>query len=73
MKRIVVITLIAFILGWLFPVEGPVDFVYDDYVAHKVATKNGPTIKEEKPLINEFDFDEWYEDFMSNYFGKREE
>ena len=33
----------AFILGWLFPVEGPIDHVYDDYVGNK-------TIK--KPVIN---------------------
>ena len=37
--------LLSFILGWLFPVEGPFDYVYDDYAsqpAHRSPTKAAP-------------------------------
>ena len=36
---------LGFILGWLFPVEGPVDYIYDNYRTNK-ATKLGPPQKE---------------------------
>lgn len=39
------IILAGFLLGWLFPVEGPFDYVYDDYAsqpAHKSPTKAAP-------------------------------
>ena len=36
---------IGFILGWLFPVEGPVDYIYDNYRDTR-ATKLGPPQKE---------------------------
>lgn len=30
---------IGFFAGWIFPVEGPVDYVYDDYVGQKTIKK----------------------------------
>lgn len=36
---------LGFILGWLFPVEGPVDYIYDNYKTSR-ATKLGPPQKE---------------------------
>ena len=37
--------LLFFILGWVFPVEGPFDYVYDDYAsqpAHKHSASYAP-------------------------------
>ena len=37
--------MLGFILGWIFPVEGPIDYVYDDYAsqpAHRSPTKAAP-------------------------------
>jgi hypothetical protein len=45
---------IGFIMGWLFPVEGPVDYVYDDYVGNKTIQKpvvNVPAPETKKTLI----------------------
>lgn len=39
------VALIGFVLGWIFPVEGPIDYVYDDYAsqpAHKSPKKVAP-------------------------------
>lgn len=47
------IVLMGFLLGWLFPVEGPIDYVYDNYKAQKCAVKNGPLIIEVKRLSEE--------------------
>ena len=30
---IIIVAIFAFILGWLFPVEGPYDYVYDNYAS----------------------------------------
>lgn len=43
----------SFLLGWLFPIEGPVDYVYDDYKAHKVASKNCSSQVAKKDLTEE--------------------
>lgn len=43
---ILLIITVGFLLGWLFPVEGPIDYVYDNYKAQKYAVKNGPLIIE---------------------------
>ena len=50
---------LGFILGWLFPVEGPVDYIYDNYGDDR-ATTLGPPQKqpvefseEELDYINE--------------------
>ena len=42
---IIGIAIAFFILGWIFPIEGPIDYVYDDYAsqpAHKSPTKAAP-------------------------------
>lgn len=41
---LVIVGIGFFLLGWLFPVEGPIDYVYDNYKAQKCATKNAPVI-----------------------------
>ena len=53
----------AFILGWLFPVEGPYDYLYDEYAsqpAHKSSTKVAP-LKPYQIIIDVNDLSE--EDF----------
>lgn len=42
---LILVIVLGFVLGWLFPVEGPFDYVYDDYAsqpAHKSPTKAAP-------------------------------
>lgn len=54
---VILLTLIiGFLLGWLFPVEGPVDYVYDNYVNQKVASKNCPVQPPEKFTEEELDY-----------------
>ena len=43
--------LAGFILGWIFPVEGPIDHVYDDYVGNTTIKK--PVIGAPKPKAYE--------------------
>ena len=56
-KRVITVILltlgIGFLLGWLFPVEGPVDYVYDNYVNQKVASKNCPAQKQPEKFTEE--------------------
>lgn len=50
---------IGFLFGWLFPVEGPIDYIYDN----KVPVKNGPSIKPITEIYVDLDEDEvpeWY-------------
>lgn len=73
---IVLCLVIAFSLGWLFPVEGPFDYVYDDYAsqpAHNRPSKccASPVEKQTKIEFNindlsEEDFEELMQIF-SNY------
>ena len=49
---VILIGVLFFILGWIFPVEGPIDYVYDDYAsrpAHKQPVAPAPkdAVKEE--------------------------
>lgn len=53
---ILVVVLLGFLLGWLFPVEGPVDYIYDNYKVNKCATKNAP--KQVEKLIYIFSEEE---------------
>lgn len=47
----------GFFLGWLFPVEGPVDYIYDNYKAQKIPSKAAPRQpKEDKYTQEELDF-----------------
>lgn len=64
-KLWLIIILFAFLLGWLFPVEGPIDYVYDNWVDSqpKAAVKNGPAIKPVTEVYIDLDEDnipEWY-------------
>ena len=69
-KKVIIFTLlilgIGFLLGWIFPVEGPVDYVYDNYVNQKVASKNCPAQKPpEKFTEEELDYiNEMLEEFL---------
>ena len=44
------IVCLGFVLGWLFPVEGPYDYIYDEAVKEKRPSVNVPS-KENKPVI----------------------
>lgn len=49
------------VVGWLNPVEGPLDWAYDDYAshpAHKTPSKVAPIPNKEKPLLIWFFEDE---------------
>ena len=42
------------IVGWLNPIEGPLDWTYDQYAsqpAHRSPTRIAPSPKKEKPLF----------------------
>lgn len=55
---------LCFLLGWLFPVEGPFDYLYDNYAsqpAHKSPSKAAPTIEQYHLIVNINDLSE--EDF----------
>lgn len=54
-----IITL-GFVLGWLFPVEGPYDYIYDEAVKKKSPCVNAPA-QSTKPAIIIEDEDEEYE------------
>lgn len=50
----IIIVLFGFFLGWVFPMEGPMDYVYDDYVGQKTIKKpvvNSPTPNTKEKLI----------------------
>ena len=49
----IVILVIGFLLGWLFPVEGPMDDVYGNYRVRKSATKLSPPQKPQCTLTEE--------------------
>lgn len=62
----VIIGGIFFILGWLFPVEGPYDYVYDNYIEeikrpHKGLAAPAPKKTEIYEDYNEDGIPEWYE------------
>ena len=44
--RFIIGLIIGCFIGWLFPVEGPVDYVYDDYTQARKASVNVPMPKE---------------------------
>lgn len=42
---LICVVILGFFLGWIFPVEGPIDYLYDDYAsrpAHKNPSKTAP-------------------------------
>ena len=53
MKRFIVLFLLFLLgvfLGWIFPVEGPIDYVYDEW-AENQALKKPPTVNVSNPDI----------------------
>ena len=65
---IILIIVIVFLLGWLFPVEGPFDYVYDKYAKQPAIhrpTKGIPAPAPKKTEIyadyNEDGEPEWYQ------------
>ena len=60
---VIIVAVAFFILGWIFPVEGPIDYIYDDYAsqpAHKSPSKAAP-LKPHQIIIDVNDLSE--EDF----------
>ena len=58
------IALISFILGWVFPIEGPYDYLYDNLAsqpAHKSPFKTAPLIEQYHIMVDVNDLSE--EDF----------
>lgn len=57
-----ILIVLIFLLGWLFPVEGPFDYVYDTHV-HKIPCKTAPAPKKEIIYedYNEDGEPEWYQ------------
>lgn len=62
----------AFLVGWLFPVEGPFDYVYDEYAsqpAHrhptKIAPKQPPSVTINVNDLSEEDFEILQEIFVN--------
>lgn len=58
----------SFFLGWLFPVEGPIDYVYDNYASKpaihkpsKCCAAPAPKKTEIYEDLNEDGEPEWYE------------
>ena len=54
---VLVVVTVGFLLGWLFPIEGPVDYIYDNYKMKKCAVKLcPPTTDAEELSEDELDF-----------------
>ena len=80
---IIFIFILSFIIGWLFPVEGPFDFVYDKYAsqpAHTRTFKKAPSrvapitpVKKIFIDLNEDEEPEWYWIIPQSEFEKGEE
>lgn len=63
---------LGFLLGWVFPVEGPIDYVYDNYAsqpAHKNPKKYAPLQPYQVIIdvndLSEEDFEALQEIFMN--------
>ena len=66
------IVVLGFLLGWLFPVEGPFDYLYDNYAsqpAHKHPQKYSPLQPYQIVIdvndLSEEDFEALQEVFMN--------
>lgn len=66
------IAVIGFLLGWIFPVEGPIDFLYDNYAsqpAHRRPQAVTPAVKKSIIIdindLSEEDFEALQEVFMN--------
>lgn len=67
------ILVFAFLLGWLFPVEGPYDYLYDEYAsqpAHKQPSGIAPPINKQLIIdindLSEEDFEALQAIFLNN-------
>lgn len=70
MKWFLLILLLGILLGWVFPVEGPLDWTYDKYASkpaiHQPAKKFPTRVAPPQPVkevfidLNEDDEPEWY-------------
>lgn len=57
------IALLSFIVGWLFPVEGPLDSTYDDFIKIKKSHQKGaasPAKKKEIIIMDEDEIELFY-------------
>ena len=43
------IALLSFIIGWIFPIEGPLDSTYDDFIKVKKSRQKGVAAPAKKP------------------------
>ena len=60
---IVIGAIVGFVIGWVFPIEGPIDYVYDNYAsqpAHR-SPKKSVTVQPKNIIIDVNDLSE--EDF----------
>lgn len=72
---LIILIAVSFSLGWLFPVEGPIDYIYDEHVGQKtmkapiinVATKDEYILQNDVKDVKEIYIDlnddgelEWY-------------
>lgn len=64
------ISLLGFFLGWLFPVEGPIDYLYDNYASRPAIKRPSKCCAAPLPApkkteifedLNEDGEPEWYE------------
>ena len=57
------IALLSFVIGWIFPVEGPLDSTYDDFVKVKRTHQKGvatPKTKKEVIIMDEDEIELYY-------------
>ena len=72
LSLLILIILLGFLLGWLFPVEGPIDYVYDNYKYQKCASKLAPPLTDaEKLSEEELNFLE--EEYLTELLSESEE
>lgn len=59
---------LGFLIGWIFPVEGPYDYLYDKYAsqpAHKFAPKQKHQVTIDVNDLSEEDFEALMEIFVN--------
>ena len=55
MIKWIILILIAFLLGWLFPIEGPFDYVYDEHAYMPAKHVKGVARPKPKKIILNID------------------
>ena len=68
------IALLSFVVGWIFPVEGPLDSAYDDFIKIKKSRYVAAPMKKAKKEIIMLDEDEieYYYLIPSSMFNQEE-